>query len=380
MNRLRLDEISISYYYQEKSFNLWEFMTMKKILCVLSLMLFSLAGPTAALAENEADLLPIERSNIAIFKNISPLVVNVHRLRTLVTTEFVQRDVQTGMGSGFLWNQQGYLVTNYHVVSGANKISVTLGKGKTVSARVVGGYARKDVAVLKIDDPEALKLLPDFKQFPLADSSALAVGQQALAIGNPFGLDRTLTTGVVSALGREIPGYAGIIHNMIQTDASVNPGNSGGPLLDSHGRLIGMNTLIFSHSGNSAGIGFAVPTNDIKRVVEQVIQYGKVKQAAIGVQVFSDDIAKYFGVEGVIISAIVPKTSAAKAGLRGTLRDENGKIRLGDVIVRLNGHPIKSYEDLYQILDNLNIGDTVDLEYQRNEKTQTVKLTTMEVK
>lgn len=352
---------------------------MRNKILTLTFILFGLQVASGACAANDNDLLPTERSNVAIFKNISPLVVNVHKLQTFVTSDFVQRDVQAGMGSGFLWNQQGYIVTNYHVVSGANKIAVTMGKGKTVSARVIGGYARKDVAVLKIDDAEALKLLPNFKQFPLADSTELQVGQQAIAIGNPFGLDRTLTSGVVSALGREIPGFVGIIHNMIQTDASVNPGNSGGPLLDSQGRLIGMNTLIFSRSGTSSGIGFAVPTNDIKRVVEQVIQYGKVKQAAIGVQIFNDDVTNYLGVKGVVVSDVLPNTPAAKAGMRGTLRDENGKIRLGDIIVSLNGHPINTYEDLYQILDNISIGDTVVLQYRRNDKLTEVKLTTVEV-
>jgi S1-C subfamily serine protease len=352
---------------------------MRRTLWSLSLVLCGLQGATAALASNDADLEPAERANIAIFKNISPLVVNVHRLRTMVTSDFVQRDVQTGMGSGFLWNQQGYVVTNYHVVAGANKIAVTVGKGQTVSARVIGGLARKDVAVLKIDDPQALKLLPNFKQFPLADTAELQVGQWTSAIGNPFGLDRTLTTGVVSALGREIPGYAGIIHNMIQTDASVNPGNSGGPLLDSRGRLIGMNTLIFSRSGSSSGIGFAVPANDIKRVVDQVIQFGKVKQAAIGVQIFNNEMSSYFGVKGVVVSDVLPNTPASKAGLRATMRDENGQIRLGDIITQLNGHPINTYEDLYQILDNIGIGDEVVLQYRRDDKSHEVKLTTIEV-
>lgn len=353
---------------------------MRKQILIVGVFIFNLTGFSAAMAVTESELLPNERSNIAIFKNVSPLVVNVHKLRTLVTSDFVQRDVQTGMGSGFLWNQQGYVVTNYHVVAGANKIAVTMGKGKTVSARVVGGLARKDVAVLKIEDPEALKLLPNFKQFPLADSSELQVGQQALAIGNPFGLDRTLTTGVISALGRQIPGFGGVVNNMIQTDASVNPGNSGGPLLDSQGRLIGMNTLIFSQTGTSAGIGFAVPTNDIKRVVDQVVQYGKVKQPAIGVQIFNDEVSNYLGIKGAIISEVIPNTPAAKAGLRGTLRDQNGQIRLGDIIVKMNDHLIKSYEDVYQVLDNINIGDTITLQYLRDNKTHEAKLTTIEVK
>jgi S1-C subfamily serine protease len=344
------------------------------------LLLLSIQWPLTGLASNDNDLLPTERSNVEIFKNISPLVVNVHNLRTLVTSDFIQREIQTAMGTGFLWNQQGYLVTNYHVVSNANKIVVTINKGKAVPARVVGGFARKDIAVLKIDDEESLKQLPNFKQFPFADSSELQVGQNALAIGNPFGLDRTLTIGIVSATGRDIPGFGGIINNMIQTDASVNPGNSGGPLLDSHGRLIGMNTLIFSRSGTSSGIGFAVPSNDIKRVVEQIIQYGKVKQAVIGVQIFNDAISNYLDVTGVIISKVLPDTPAAKAGLRGTKRDQNGNIRLGDIIVKMNDRPIKTVEDLYQVLDNVKPGDSVNLQYQREGKILDLKLSTMDLK
>lgn len=350
----------------------------RKSLWIASVILCSLLTQPVFAADD--DLLPDERATIAIFSNISPLVVNVHKLRTYVTSDFVQRDVQAGMGSGFLWNNQGYVITNFHVVAGANKIAVTLGKGKAYPARVIGGLARLDIAVLKLDDPEALKSLPNFKEFPLADSAKLQVGQDATAIGNPFGLDRTLTKGVISALGREIPGYDGVIHNMVQTDASINPGNSGGPLLDSHGRLIGMNTMIFSQTGSSAGIGFAVPANDIKRVVDQIIQYGHVKQPALGVQIFNDEVARYLGVKGVVISAVIKGTPAAGAGLRGTLRDENGQIRLGDIIVKLNGQTVNSYEDLYQILDHVKIGDEVQLQYQRDGQSHDVKLKTMDAK
>ena len=167
---------------------------------------------------------------------------------------------------------------------------------------------------------------------------------------------------------------------MVQTDTSVNPGNSGGPLLDSHGRLIGMNTLIFSQSGASAGIGFAVPANDIKRVVEQIIQFGRVKQAGLGVQIFNDEVSRYLGVKGAIVSDVVKDSPAAAAGLRGTQRDQSGQIRLGDIIVKLNAQPVESYEDLYHLLDGINIGDEVQLQYQRNGQLHDVKLKTMDAK
>lgn len=336
---------------------------------------------TATEAQTHPQLLPNEQNTIQIFERLSPLVVNVHRLRTVVTRGYQQHDIQSGMGSGFVWNKNGYIVTNYHVIRKANKIAVTLQKGRTVRAKIVGALPRKDIAVLKIDDPNALKEIDinGFFHFPIANSAKLKVGQKALAIGNPFGLDRTLTQGIISAVGREIPGIAGKINNMIQTDASVNPGNSGGPLLDSQGNLIGMNTVIFSTSGTSAGIGFAVPANDIKRTVEQIIQYGHVKQAGIGVQIFSDQITHSIGIKGVLINKVVSQSPADKAGFQGTYRDEFGRIHLGDIITAINGKAISSYDDLNDVLDKVNIGDAISIQYLRGKKPNKVTLRTAEI-
>ncbi len=189
------------------------------------------------------------------------------------------------------------------------------------------------------------------------------VGQKALAIGNPFGFDHSLTVGVISALGRQVPGVGGVtIHDMIQTDASINPGNSGGPLLDSMGRLIGMNTAIFSESGSSAGVGFAVPGNEIEHIVNQIIKNGRVKLAGIGFQPVRPSIAQHFGVtRGILVAEVMPNTPAAKAGLRGTYRDGLRRIVLGDIVIGINGHPVKNYDELYHLLSSIEIGKKVKM-------------------
>lgn len=348
---------------------------MKK--CCLVLALLSLSVSISA--KPASDLLPNERDTITIFERTAPLVVNVHKLRTVITRDLVPHDIQAGTASGFIWDKAGYIVTNFHVIRGANKIAVTLQKGKTVQAKIIGAYPRKDIAVLKMINTEALDKLDKFKHFPIADSNNLQVGQNAIAIGNPFGLDSTLTTGVVSALGRDIPGVAGRIHNMIQTDASINPGNSGGPLLDSHGRLIGMNTMIFSASGTSSGIGFALPANDISRIVKQLIKYGRVKQARIGIQVFNDQVARQLDLDGVIISSVVSGSPAKKAGLQGSYRDRDGDIVLGDIITAINNHPIRRYDDLFEVLDHVNVGDKVTIKYRRNNRYYETKVATIDL-
>ncbi len=352
---------------------------MKKLPFIAALFLSMQSS--YVIAQTVQNLLPEEHNSIQLFDKVSPLVVNVHRLQTVLTQSLETLDIQSGMASGFIWNKDGYIVTNYHVVQQGNKIAVTLQKGRTVPAKIVGTYPRKDIAVLKIDDGEALKdlNLNGFVHFPVADSSKLKVGQKTFAIGNPFGLDRTLTSGIVSAVGREIPGIAGKIHNMIQTDASVNPGNSGGPLLDSSGQLIGMNTMIFSTSGNSAGIGFAVPANDISRIVEALIKDGKIKQPGIGVQVFSDMIADSLGVKGVIISTVIPDSAAKKAGLKGTYRDDEGNIHLGDIITEINNQPVKTFDDLNNVMEKVKTGDTVTIKFIRDKKEKKADIKTQEL-
>jgi len=352
---------------------------MKKSIYIALLGAYFLSA--AGFAQSPQTLLPEERNTISLFEKVSPLVVNIHRLQTVMTQSFEVRDIQSGMASGFIWNKDGYVVTNFHVVQQGSKFAVTLQKGRTVPAKIVGVLPRKDIAVLKIDDADALKEIGagGFTHFPIADSSTLKVGQKAFAIGNPFGLDRTLTSGIISAVGREIPGIAGKIQNMIQTDASVNPGNSGGPLLDSSGQLVGMNTMIFSTSGTSAGIGFAVPANDITRIVDLLINDGKVKQAGIGVQVFSDQIADSLNIKGIIISNVLPGSSAEKAKLQGTVRDQTGRIILGDIITEINGQPVKNYDELNGVLEKVKIGDKITLKFLRNKHEQKVELQTTEI-
>ena len=229
---------------------------------------------------------------------------------------------------------------------------------------------RKDLAVLKIDLQSTN--VPTFSK-KVADSSRLRVGQKALAIGNPYGLDHTLTVGNVSALERSMSSVVeGVtIRDMVQTDAAINPGNSGGPLLDSQGRLIGMNTLILK---NSTGIGFAVPSNTIKRVVKQIIQYGKPIQAGIGMMIFEDRISRSFRVEGVIIRSITAGSPADLAGMRGTSRDNRGRLVLGDVIRTIDGEDIRNYDDMYNAFDSKKSGDTVDITYIREGKEISIRV------
>jgi len=334
----------------------------------------TLAAPPSAPPPEE--LLPAERNTIEVFQNASPGVVFVHNLqhyRRLFSFEV--EEVQQGAGSGFLWDRRGHIVTNFHVVRGADRIAVTLVDGNTYRATVVGVEPRKDLAVLRIKLEET-NVTPYSER--LADSSKLLVGQKAMAIGNPFGLDHTLTVGSVSAIGRSMPSVVeGVtIRDMVQTDASINPGNSGGPLLDSQGNLIGMNTLILRHS---TGIGFAVPSNTIRRIVGQIIRYGQPVQAGVGVTVFEDRVSATLGVEGVVVREVQPGTPAAKAGLRGTTRDRYGRIRLGDIIVSIDGQPVRNYDDLYNAFDKKKPGDRVAITYKREGETRTIELETINV-
>lgn len=299
-----------------------------------------------------------EENSIGVFRALAPATVFVTQ-NQLVLDRYSLRatETPTGAGSGFLWDRLGHLVTNYHVVAGARSLTVTLQDQSVWPAVLVGGDPRKDVAVLKIEAPTAV-LVP--VQLPPKDYE-LEVGQKTLAIGNPFGLDHTLTTGIVSALGREIIGFGNVtIKGMIQTDASINPGNSGGPLLDSAGRLIGMNTMIYSQAGQSSGIGFAVPYTTIQRVVDQIITSGAVTQVGFGVNLVDDALARRAGVKGVAVLEVRPGTPAATAGLRGLTMTPRGA-RLGDVIVAVDGAEVDDYDDLYGALDPHQPGDKVKL-------------------
>lgn len=318
------------------------------------------------------DLLDYERNTIAIFRKASPSVVFVYNLQNQFDLRTrVLEEVPQGTGSGFLWDRSGHIVTNFHVVQGASRIAVTLIDGQTYEAKRVGEEPLKDLAVLKID-------LLDTNVTPLgetlADSSQVMAGQKSIAIGNPFGLDHTLTVGSISALGRSMASIVPnvTIRDMLQTDAAINPGNSGGPLLDSNGRLIGMNTLILR---NSTGIGFAVPSNTIKRIVSQIIEFGQPIRSGIGIHIVRDSmLTRRVGLEGVMIETVLEGSPAEAAGLRGVNRDRFGQIVFGDVIQVIDGVPIRSVDDLYHSFDLKRAGESVELVYFRNGKQHTVDI------
>lgn len=329
----------------------------------------SVAGaPTLSAGSRVED----ERNTIAVFAKASRACVFVTQRQTVV--DFfggAAHDVPAGSGSGFIWDIEGHVVTNFHVVANAQRLTVTLNNQASYPAKVVGAEPRKDIAVLRIDAPKDA-LVPIDRY---AGKLPLEVGQKVIAIGNPFGLDQTLTTGVVSALGRQVDGIGGVkIREMIQTDAAINPGNSGGPLLDSSGRLIGMNTMIYSRSGSSAGIGFAVPGQTIARVVPQLIKFGRVEQVGLGVEIDPQQrIEQRLGLRGVVVIATIPDSSAAKAGLHGLERTMTG-IKLGDVIVAIDGKPISTYDDLYTCLDGRRAGEIVKVKLIRERKPVEVDL------
>jgi S1-C subfamily serine protease len=311
-------------------------------------------------------LLEDERNTIEVFENASPSVV-------FITSKSVQWDpwsmnvfeIPRGSGSGFIWDTKGHVVTNFHVIKDADNISVTLNDRTSHEAAVVGMAPNKDLAVLKIDAPAA-------SLHPVTPGTVkdLKVGRKVLAIGNPFGLDQTLTVGVVSALGRQIKAVTGrTIHDVIQTDAAINPGNSGGPLLDSRGRLVGVNTSIVTPSGASAGIGFAVPVTTVKRVVPQLIEYGKVIRPGLGVELLPDNIMHRYGISGVAIARVYRGSAAQKADMRGLSRDFFGRVTLGDVIVAVNGTKVANADELAYQLEQHTIGDTVTLTLRRGAKT-----------
>jgi S1-C subfamily serine protease len=320
-------------------------------------------------------LTDLETSTIDLFKKTSPSVA-------FITTD-VQRqlpfnrriDVPQGAGSGFIWNEQGYVVTNYHVIKDASAAHVILYDQSAFDARVVGMDPDHDLAVLKISPPLGMRLVP----IPIGTSEDLLVGQSVFAIGNPFGLDQSLTTGIISALKRTINGVAGNpIEDVIQTDAAINPGNSGGPLLDSAGRLIGINTLIYSSSGTWQGIGFAIPVDTVNRVVPQIIGTGKASRPRLGIgfDESAQQILLRRNVQGLAITYVEPGSPAQGAGLVPMSRGARGNIILGDVITQLNGRPIRTPSDLYSALDKLSPGDTVTLTILRGGQSVPMSIKT----
>ncbi|HVW71157.1 MAG TPA: trypsin-like peptidase domain-containing protein [Steroidobacteraceae bacterium] len=312
-----------------------------------------------------------ESHAIQTFDRVAPAVVfviNSAAMHQLFSHNVYQ--VPQGAGSGFVWNQEGYIVTNFHVVYNADSLTVVLADQTEHEARVVGVDPDHELAVLQVQVPKE-KLSP----IPIGSSHDLKVGQKVLAIGNPFGLDHTLTTGVVSALNRSIESQANrTIENVIQTDAAINPGNSGGPLLDSAGRLIGINTMIVSPSGGFSGIGFAVPVDIVNEIVPRLIQYGRIIHAGIGVSLLPDSVARDWDADGVIIEEVSPGGPAARAGLRGTKQRRFGQPQLGDAIVSVNGEPVHSVDDLQRLLGRHKAGEHIRLEVIRDGAHRQVTL------
>jgi S1-C subfamily serine protease len=314
-----------------------------------------------------------EQATIDVFKEVSSSVVHITSLSTR-SDQFSMDVTQIphGTGTGFVWDGTGHIVTNFHVVQMGDRAQVTLQDGESYAARIVGSHPDKDIAVLRIDAPAA-----KLRKIAIGTSTDLQVGQKVLAIGNPFGLDQTLTTGVISGLGREIQSVTQRpIYDVIQTDAAINPGNSGGPLLDASGRLIGINTAIYSPSGAYAGIGFAVPVDTVNGIVPQLIKHGKVMRPGLGITTLSDHVAKRLGQTGVIITRVSPNGAAARAGLQGTkpAPDGHGWV-LGDVIVAIDGAPIHKMADLYKVLDNHKVGDTVTVTVEKQGERRDEKIT-----
>ncbi|MFA6093676.1 MAG: trypsin-like peptidase domain-containing protein [Elusimicrobiota bacterium] len=322
-------------------------------------------------------LLPEEENTIQVFKNASPSVVYVTNIAVAQDEFFDEFAIPQGRGSGFLWDHEGHIVTNYHVVRGGDAFLVTFKDRTELQARLVGVEPRKDIAVLKVSG-----LSKNIQPLSPGSSASLQVGQKTIAIGNPFGLDNTMTTGIISALGRQVRAAVGsVIRDVIQTDAAINPGNSGGPLLDSSGSLIGMNMMIYSPSGASAGIGFAVPVDTIKKVVPQLIKHGRSSQPGLGVFLLQDEQAEYLlgEVEGVVVREVQKGSPAEQAGLRGIRRNSSGRLVLGDIIVGIDEQPVKEYADLSAVLDRYKVGDTVTVRLKDAKGVRSRKITLTDV-
>lgn len=325
---------------------------------------YNTENTTVSSSVEPPNLTPAEKATIKLFEEAAPSVAFITTSR--FQWNYFRRDVSEipqGSGSGFVWDKEGHIVTNYHVIKGANKALVTLADGNSYEADLVGYAPNKDLAVLKIDAAPQ-----DLRPIPVGQSTNLRVGQSVYAIGNPFGLDQTLTTGVISALGREIESVAGIpIRDVIQTDAAINPGNSGGPLLNSSGQLIGVNTAIYSPSGASAGIGFSIPVAVVTWALPQLIKHGRLMRPTLSIEYASPQINRRLGIEGVLVLQVLSGGAADKAGIRPTTRDRYGDIRLGDIIVGINGTAIRSGNDLILELEKYKVGDVVQMSILRGE-------------
>jgi S1-C subfamily serine protease len=330
------------------------------------------AATTARAIEARGTLADYERSSIAVFEQVSPSVVQVVG-RSGNDRGFASGEEEAGMrtGTGFIWDGAGDIVTNNHVVEGTSVLAVRLASGEAVKASIVGTAPNYDLAVIRVSSG---RLPPPIA---VGSSADLKVGQAAFAIGNPFGLDQSLTSGIISALKRRLPTSGGReIANVIQTDAAINPGNSGGPLLDSAGRLIGVTTAIYSPSGSNAGIGFAIPVDVVNRIVPELIRSGHVPTPGIGIMAGSEALATRVGVQGVVVVRTVPGSPAARAGLRG-VNTSTGE--LGDVIVAANDAPVRRLADLTDQLEQLGVGKKARLTISRANSNTSVDVDIIDV-
>jgi len=349
---------------------------LRTLLTVTSLLAVSLVthaqSPTSASASapravtQRGPLSEEEQRTVSIFENARSSVVYITTVDYV--RDFWSRNVMRvprGTGSGFFWDNQGHIVTNYHVIRGSREAQVSLADQRTFRASFVGGSPEFDLAVLRIEVPNDAP-----RPLPLGSSNDLKVGQSVYAIGNPFGLDYTLTTGIISALDRSIDNdRGGVIEHLIQTDAAINPGNSGGPLIDSAGRMIGINTAIFSPSGASAGVGFAVPVDTVNRVVPRLISYGRYVRPTLGISA-ADDISRRLlqslDVAGILVLQVAPRSTAQRAGIRPSELTVGGSVLLGDVIQAIDGMPVETVGEMNSLLDQYSIGDTVSVSIWRN--------------
>jgi 2-alkenal reductase len=334
----------------------------------------SASAPRAV--EPRGTLAEFEQTTIALFARVSPSVVQVVTLgeqtNSFGLSEGSNELRAEGTGTGFVWDAAGNVVTNAHVIGKARRVAIRTATGSFVAAEVIGSAPNYDIAVVRVTGRAAIPA-----PIPIGSSADLKVGQWVFAVGNPFGLDQTLTTGVISALKRRLPTAAGReISGVIQTDAAINPGNSGGPLLDSAGRVIGVNTAIISPSGTSAGIGFAIPIDVVNRVVPGLIGKGRVPTPGIGIIVGSEELAARAGVEGVIIIRTTPDSPAERAGLRGV---DMASGVLGDVIVAVNDRAVRRLADLTEILEGLKLPTTVSLTVQRGSQRRTVTVEVVDI-
>ncbi|CAI5480591.1 unnamed protein product [Closterium sp. Yama58-4] len=343
-------------------------------LAVSAVLLTSVSAPATAIVQAPPrKLMPDEQATVQLFNETTPSVVYITNLavrRDVFTLDVME--VPQGSGSGFIWDREGHVVTNYHVIRNSSDLRVTLADQSVYAADVVGYDRDKDVAVLHIDAPRS-KLRP----LRVGSSFDLQVGQRVYAIGNPFGLDHTLTTGVISGLRREISSAATgrPIQDVIQTDAAINPGNSGGPLLDSNGNLIGINTAIYSPSGASSGVGFSIPADTVAGIVEQIIKYGQVTRPVLGISFAPEQSLEQLGVAGVLVLDAPPSGPAGKAGIRPTTRDSYGRLVLGDIITGIDGNTVRNGSDLYRILDRCKVGQKVEARVLRGDNEVTITIT-----